>query len=88
MGKITLGKEGVVPEAGVRGEREKLWEEFLAKYEMKNPVKYAFKRSTSYVDPIDGLTKAKKDDFAEIPASFKGIVRERKTLKGVIREIS
>jgi len=88
MGKITLNNTGVVPEEGVRGAREQLWDEYLEKYKLKNPVKYESKRATSYVDPIDGLTKAKRDEFAEIPASFKGIVRELKTLKGVIREIS
>jgi hypothetical protein len=88
MGKIKLNEQGVVPEEGVRGEREKLWEEFLANYERKNPVKYASKRATTYIDPVDGKEKAKKDDFAEIPASFKGIVRELKTVKGLIREIS
>lgn len=89
MGKIKLTNGGtVLPEDGVQGQREELWAEFLANYERKNPVKYASKRATSYVDPIDGLTKPKKDEFAEIPASFKGIVRELKTVKGVIREIS
>jgi hypothetical protein len=88
MGKIKLNQVGVVPEEGARGEREELWKEFLANYKLKNPVKYAQKRSETYLDPIDGKEKAKKDEFATIPPSFKGIVRELKTLKGTIREIS
>jgi len=89
MGKITVQKGGVVPEEGqVVGEREKLFAEYVANYKLKNPVKYAQKVATSYVDPISGQTVAKKNEFAEIPASFKGIVRELKTPKGVVREIS
>jgi hypothetical protein len=88
MGKIKLTNTGVIPDEGARGVREQLWEEFLANYKLKNPVKYATKRSTTYIDPIDGKEKAKRDEFAEIPASFRGIVRELKTLKGTIREIS
>lgn len=88
MGKITIAKEGVVPEEGVRGVREELWDEFLANYQRKNPVKYASKRATEYVDPLTGEKKPKVDEFATIPASFRGIVKELKTLKGVVREIS
>lgn len=87
MAKIALNKVGVVPE-GDQGERRALWEEYIAQYKVKNPVKYAMKRATSYVDPITGETKPKKDEFAEIAPSFRGVVRELKTQKGVIREIS
>lgn len=87
MGKITLNKTGVVAE-GAQGEREKLWSEYLANYKLKNPVKYESKRATSYKHPITGEDVPKKDEFAEIPASFRGVVRELKTVKGIIREIS
>jgi len=87
MGKISLTKTGVVAE-GAQGKREELWAEYLANYKLKNPVKYAQKRATSYLDPISGKEVAKKDEFAEIPASFRGVVRELKTVKGVVREIS
>lgn len=89
MGKIKLTNGGtVVAEEGVRGQREELWAEYLANYKLKNPVKYESKRATSFVDPITGNTVAKRDELAEIPASFRGIVRELKTQKGIIREIS
>ena len=88
MGKINIAKEGVLPEEGTRGAREELWDEFITNYQRKNPVKYASKRATEYVDPVTGETKPKVDEFATIPASFKGIVREMKTLKGIVREIT
>ena len=74
MGKITIAKEGVVPEEGVRGVREELWDEFLANYQRKNPVKCA--------------QKLEAGAFKEIPPSFRAVVKELKTLKGNIREIS
>lgn len=59
-------------------EREELWEEFLENYKKENPIKYAQKRATSYTQ-TDHLGKVstlpKKDEFAEIPLSFRGLVK-------------
>lgn len=73
MAKIIANKDGVAPdtEGATSGEREKLWKEYIERYRVSNPVKY----------------KLKEASFAVIPPSFKGIVREVKTSKGVIREI-
>lgn len=70
-----------------KSERETLWEEYLANYKASNPVKYAQKRATTYVDAITGKSMPKKDEFAEIPASFKGIKITKKTQKGLVTYI-
>lgn len=72
---IKVSDEGVVTEA-VKGDREARWEAFVASYAQKNPVKYALKRATKYVDenpqsPTFGKELDKPDEFATIPASFK-----------------
>ncbi len=66
--KVTEG--GVITEE-VRGAREARWEAFLANYQAKNPVKYAQKRATEFVDEFTGQTRSKPDEFATIPDSFK-----------------
>lgn len=67
---IKVSDNGVVPEE-VKGAREARWEAFLKNYEAKNPVKYAQKRATKFVDEFSGVERTKADEFATIPASFK-----------------
>lgn len=66
---IKVTDSGVVEEP--KGEREKRWAAYLANYEAKNPVKYASKRATSFIDEITGLKREKPDEFATIPPSFR-----------------
>ncbi len=67
---IKVTDSGVVSEE-VKGAREARWEAFLANYQAKNPVKYASKRATKFVDEFTGVEREKPDEFATIPASFK-----------------
>lgn len=67
---IKVTESGVITEE-VKGEREARWEAFLANYQAKNPVKYASKRATKFVDEFTGQERSKPDEFATIPASFK-----------------
>ncbi len=72
---IKVTDAGVVSEE-VKGAREARWDAFVANYAIKNPVKYASKRATEYLDEAIGSKTfgemiPKKDEFAEIPASFR-----------------
>lgn len=69
MAKIKVGPEGIEQE--VRPDREARWNDYIENYKKQNPVKYALKRATEYVDPITGKKVAKEDEFASIPPSFK-----------------
>ena len=52
-------------------DREKRWEAYVENYKKQNPVKYAQKRATEFVDEFTGATRKKADEFATIPPSFK-----------------
>ena len=67
---IKVTDSGVVSEE-VKGEREARWEAFLENYAIKNPVKYAQKRATTFIDEFTGLERSKPDEFATIPNSFR-----------------
>ena len=88
MAKIAVNKEGVAPELeAVVDERQKLWDEFVQLYKEKNPVKYAQKVATTWIDPITGRTIAKPNEFAVIPPSFKGKVKIEKLPNGQTRRV-
>lgn len=55
MTKVKVNDNGV--EEAPRGDREKRWDDFVANYQVKNPVKFA--------------TKKANGEFDKIPASFK-----------------
>jgi|DEB19_MinimDraft_3_1074340.scaffolds.fasta_scaffold14510_4 hypothetical protein len=53
--------------------RREAWDAYVESYRISNPVKYALKRATSVTQiGVDGkeYTVSKKDEFADIPASF------------------
>lgn len=56
-----------------RDPRREAWDAYVEQYRISNPVKYAQKRSTTSTSiGLDGkeFTIAKRDELAEIPASF------------------
>jgi hypothetical protein len=54
-----------------KSDRQMRWEKYVENYAIKNPVKYAMKRATSYIDPLTGREMPKPDELAEVPPSFR-----------------
>lgn len=74
MSKIKVSDSGIIQEA--KGDRLARWKKHVENYEKANPVKYAQKRATEYLDenagsPTFGKMIPKKDELAEPPPSFK-----------------